>query len=347
MKFLIVKTSSLGDIIHTFPVVDYLRKKVPGCHIDWVVEEEYLELVRSHPRVTRVLPIATRRWRRALLQKRSFSELRQARSSLKETCYDAIFDLQGNTKSAFITANAKGLKKVGYSLSSAPEWLSCLATYERYHVSPELPIQHRYLSIVQQFFKDVQPFEPQGVELQLTLQENEKLASYRAGGQTRIMVAFASKWENKCLSLPTLVEFLKYVYEEEASVFYFVCGTDSEKRVADELASHFPESMVIQQPSIPLWQRMMSEMNLVVAVDSAALALCGTTKAPSFSFFGPTKASVYKPVGTQHQHFQGECPYGVSFTARCPRLRSCATGACLKSADASLIFKARALTSSQ
>jgi heptosyltransferase I len=74
-------------------------------------------------------------------------------------------------------------------------------------------------------------------------------------------------------------------------------------------------------------------MDRVIAVDSAALALCGTTSTPSFSFFGPTQASIYKPLGVQHHHFQGTCPYAMSFSARCPRLRSCKTGACLKQAS--------------
>ncbi|MGH2613553.1 MAG: glycosyltransferase family 9 protein, partial [Rhabdochlamydiaceae bacterium] len=284
--------------------------------------------------------LATRRWRRSLFQKNSFQELTQMISSLKKTIYDVIFDLQGNTKSAFLTQVAKASRKVGFGWASSPEWPNYFVTRERFDVDPHLPIQKRYLSVMQQFFKDTGPFEPKGVELQLSTQEQEKLASYRRNGeQSRIMVAFASKWENKCLSIPTLIQFLKHVYEQEKCFFYFVSGTVQEKKIADTLAHTFPQSIALQGLSFPLWQRLIGEMDLVIASDSAALALCGTTPTPSFSFFGPTKATVYKPIGHQHRHFQGECPYKLNFSARCPQLRSCKTGACLKTANPSAIFK--------
>lgn len=260
-------------------------------------------------------------------------------SSLKKTGYDVVFDLQGNTKSAFLTQVAKALRKVGFGWTSSPEWPNYFVTRERFEVAADLPIQKRYLSVVQQFFQDSEVFVPKGIELKLSPEEQEALASHRRLGRSRIMVAFASKWENKCLSISTLTEFLKHVYGEEKCYFYFVSGNSQEKKIADELMAHFPESCALQGLSFPLWQRLMGEMDLVIAVDSAALALCGTTGTPSFSFFGPTQASVYKPVGNHHRYFQGKCPYGVSFSARCPKLRTCKTGACLKGPQSAEILK--------
>src|SRR4030065_2966952 len=114
MNFLIIKTSSIGDIIHTFPVVEYLKTRFPGYSCDWIVEEEYAPLLKAHPNVNEVLTIATRKWRRSWFQKNSYTELRQAMTRLKNKSYDVIFDLQGNTKSAVLTYFAKGNQKVGY-----------------------------------------------------------------------------------------------------------------------------------------------------------------------------------------------------------------------------------------
>ncbi len=330
MNFLIVKTSSIGDIIQTFPVVQYLKARDPSCEIDWVVEEEYASLVSSHPDIATVYKVGSRRWRRHLFQKKSYQELIHFISTLKKKQYDAVFDLQGNTKSAFLTQIARGNHKVGFGWNSSPEWPNYFVTRERFEVSPELPIQQRYLSIVQQFFKDETPFTPHGVELHLTEQEAEELKRYLKQNRPSVMVAFASRWENKCLAQETLTEFLKQLYEKEKCLFYFVSGNQEEKKRADKLAEQFPESVSLEGLSFSLWQRVMGQMDLVIAVDSAALALCGTTSTPSFSFFGPTKASVYKPIGSHHHHYQGTCPYQESFAARCPRLRTCPTGACLK-----------------
>ncbi len=343
MDFLIIKTSSLGDIIQTFPVVEYLRKKNPTCAIDWVVEEEYASLVEAHPEIRHVYKIASRRWRRTLFHFRSFQEWTQALSSMKKTVYDAVFDLQGNTKSAVLTGLVKAPKKVGFGWKSAPEWPHYFVTNEKFEVSHELPIQQRYLSIIGQFFKDPLPFEPQGVQLRLSDEESQDLIFYKGLSPSsvsfRVMVAFSSKWDNKCLPLSTLKDFLHQIYLKEDCFFYFTSGNSQEKETANALAKQFPHSYSLPPLSFPLWQRLMREMNLVISVDSAALALCGTTSTPSFGLFGPTHAEVYKPRGEHHHHFQGTCPYQMDFKARCPRLRSCKTGACLKRADAGAIFK--------
>lgn len=338
MNFLIVKTSSIGDIIQTFPVVEYLKAKDPACTIDWVVEEEYQSLVQSHPGISQVLTMGSRRWRKKLFSRKSYQELKALIFALKKTKYDVVFDLQGNTKSAFLTQVACGARKVGFGWNSSPEWPNYFVTRERFEVMPDLPIQMRYLSVVQQFFKDEESFSIKGVQLQLTPHEEHELNSYKREGPKCIMVAFASKWDNKCLSLSTLIQFLKKVKTQENCFFYFVSGSLAEKKIADELSTLFPDSLALQGLSFPLWQRLMGLMDLVISVDSAALALCGTTRAPSFSFFGPTQGAVYKPLGSQHHHYQGSCPYKETFSARCPRLRTCKTGACLKSVSSQALF---------
>ena len=63
-RILIVKTSSLGDVVHNLPVASDIRRRFPDAHIDWVVEEPYTPLVRLHSAVRRVIPVALRRWRR-------------------------------------------------------------------------------------------------------------------------------------------------------------------------------------------------------------------------------------------------------------------------------------------
>lgn len=330
MKFLIVKTSSIGDIIQTFPVIEYLKACNPDCTIDWVVEEEYASLVKAHPGVSEVHVVATRRWKRSF----KLNELRHAINLLKKAAYDVVFDLQGNTKSALWTFFAKAPVKVGFGASSVPERPNLLVTNVKFDVAPDLPIQQRYLSVVQHYFKDESSFDFKGVQLRLTPEEEKALGAFQVIQEKKVMVAFSSKWENKRLSFETLLELLK----QEKCHYVFVCGTVEEKQVADKLAAHFPESSVVMGLSFPLWQRVMGEMDLVISADSAALALCGTTSTPSFSFFGPTKASVYKPLGDHHTHFQGSCPYDVKFAARCPRLRSCKTGACLKSAEGDVLF---------
>lgn len=325
-NFLIIRTSAIGDIVQTFPVVDYLKRRYPEAWIDWVVEESYAPLLKAHPDVDQVLAVQTQKWRRQLYLS---SEVSDFRKNLREKRYDAVFDLQGNTKSALFTFMARG-PKVGFGWQTVPEKANWFAA--SHHFDPPLngPIQLRYLSVVQSYFHDSSPFVPAEVLLKLTPQEESQLETFRQG-DLRILVAFGSKWENKRLSPATLKQFLDSIAEKYRPVFYFIGGTSRELAEAQELTERFaPQSVLIGKISLPLLQAVMREMSLVIAMDSAALHLCGTTKTPSFSIFGPSLATVYKPVGDQHIHIQGTCPYQRQFESRCPVLRSCPTGACIR-----------------
>ena len=83
MRLLLVKTSSLGDVIHNLPVVTDLLRQFPGAKIDWVVEAPFADIPRLHPGVDRVLPVAVRRWRKQLAQRRTWKEMRHFRQALR------------------------------------------------------------------------------------------------------------------------------------------------------------------------------------------------------------------------------------------------------------------------
>lgn len=131
---LLVKTSSMGDVIHNLPVVSDLRRHWPALAIDWVVEESFAELPRLHPGVRNVLPVAVRRWRRNLGQRQTWREMAAFRRRLRETCYDLVIDTQGLVKSALITRLADGLR-CGYDRSVAREPLAALA-YDCHYAIP-------------------------------------------------------------------------------------------------------------------------------------------------------------------------------------------------------------------
>jgi heptosyltransferase-1 len=119
-RILFVKTSSLGDIVHNCPAVSDAARHAPDAIIDWVVEESFAEIAALHASVRRVIPIALRRWRGALLSSRSWSEAAAFRDALRGERYDAVIDSQGLIKSALITAFARG-RRHGLDRSSARE----------------------------------------------------------------------------------------------------------------------------------------------------------------------------------------------------------------------------------
>ena len=117
MRILIVKTSSMGDVVHALPVVHDLRRAFPNIEIEWLVESSFAGIVRMHPGVNRVLPLNWRRWRRKLLDSDTWRAMRALRAQLRERPYDCVLDLQGLFKSAMWGRLAAG-PLVGYDSAS-------------------------------------------------------------------------------------------------------------------------------------------------------------------------------------------------------------------------------------
>ncbi len=102
MKILIVKLSSLGDVLHTLPVVHDIQSAIPNAQIDWVVEKSFAGVVRRCSGVNRVITCELRKWRKAILAKATMQAWHAFKLELQKTHYDAVIDLQGLTKSAVI-----------------------------------------------------------------------------------------------------------------------------------------------------------------------------------------------------------------------------------------------------
>jgi len=119
-RILLVKTSSLGDVIHNLPVASDIRAVMPDARIDWVVEESLAAIPPLHPAIDRVLPVALRRWRASFASRATRGEIRAFRASLQRVPYDAVIDTQGLLKSALVTWMARGTRH-GLDLASARE----------------------------------------------------------------------------------------------------------------------------------------------------------------------------------------------------------------------------------
>ena len=116
MKILLVRVSSLGDVLHNLPMVADILARHPAAQVDWVVEEGYVSLVRLNPRVRRVIPFALRRWRKNLGDRATRLEIKNFWRTLREERYDYVFDTQGLIKTGIIMACARlapGGKKIG------------------------------------------------------------------------------------------------------------------------------------------------------------------------------------------------------------------------------------------
>lgn len=146
-RILIVRTSSMGDLIHTLPAVSDIARHFPNVAVDWVAEEGFAEIPAWHPAVDQVIPVAMRRWRKAWFS----SQVRQERAAyirlLQERSYDAVIDSQGLLKSAALVALRARGPRHGLDWHSAREPAASLFYQHRHRVEPMQPAVHRYRSL--------------------------------------------------------------------------------------------------------------------------------------------------------------------------------------------------------
>jgi heptosyltransferase-1 len=125
VRVLIVKTSSMGDVVHALPAVSDMHAALPGLHVDWLVEAPFAAIPQLHAGVARVLPLAWRKWRKRLLAADTRAAMAALRAELRRERYDLVLDLQGLLKSVLWGLQARG-PLVGYDRASIREPLAAL-----------------------------------------------------------------------------------------------------------------------------------------------------------------------------------------------------------------------------
>ena len=145
LRALLIKTSSLGDLVHIMPALSDSVREVPGLEFDWVVEHGFADLCRWHSAVRNVIPVSMRRWRsdvRSLRLAAVAREMAASKRAIKAHRYDAVIDAQGLMKSAFLTRWALG-PKFGFDRNSAREGLAALAYDTAFAIAQDIDIVER------------------------------------------------------------------------------------------------------------------------------------------------------------------------------------------------------------
>ena len=136
-RVLIVKTSSMGDVVHALPAVSDMLRAIPGLQVDWLVEAPFAAIPRLHAGVARVLPLAWRKWRKRLFAADTRAAMAALRAELRREPYDLVLDLQGLLKSVLWGLQARG-PLAGYDRASIREPLAALFYSRRAAVSRQL-----------------------------------------------------------------------------------------------------------------------------------------------------------------------------------------------------------------
>lgn len=157
-RVLLIKTSSLGDVVHCLPAVSDMQRQVSDLTLDWVIEEQLSEIARLHPAVSRIIPVRLRQWRRRPLAGETRRAFAAFRRSVREKAYDRVIDAQGLIRSALLARIAAG-PHCGYDSKSVREPPASLFYDRRYPASVTLHAAERMRRLAAQAMGYERPAE--------------------------------------------------------------------------------------------------------------------------------------------------------------------------------------------
>ncbi len=304
-KILIVKLSSLGDVLHTLPIVWDLRNRLPHAQIDWIVEEAYAPLLKplettvTFRGIDRIIPLAMRRWRKSLWRLSTWYEFFAMRQMLQAVAYDVIIETQGLIKSALICALAK---KSDYAvvagLANATEY-SGYEPLARMFYTQAVQVPKRCHAIDRARWvmcsaldwrlirREDQPlqFYPVKWVKQLPFISMEELQQRADGSSTPYVVCFhatardAKRWAN-----PSWID-LGQALAKEGYRLVLPWGNAAEKRESESIASQIPGAIVPRAISIEEAYSLIGHAALIVGVDTGLTHLAAVLGKPTVEIY--------------------------------------------------------------
>jgi len=303
-RVLIVKTSSMGDVIHTLPALTDAKKACPDIIFDWVVEEGFAEIPAWHPAVDRVIPVAIRRWRKNIWATMGSTEWKQFRNQLRKHHYDLVIDAQGLLKSAWLTRLVKA-PTAGYDKKSVRESLAAFFYQHKYSVSKEL---HAVERIRQLFAQALNYPVPESARTNGPL--NAVRGTYGIDPQR-----FCSRTPEKANVVflhGTTRDDKHYpeVYWQQLAVqladrgfrVRMVWGSEQEQARAKRIAAQVPTVEVLPRLNIQGVAGVLAQANAVVAVDTGLGHLTAALGIPAVSLYGPTLPGLIGAYGDNQVH---------------------------------------------
>ena len=285
-KILFIKTSSLGDVIHNMPAVGEAQARVPGARIAWLVEEAYVGLVRLHPAVANVIPVAARRWRKAPFSAATWREIGERRRAIGAETYDAVIDTQGLLRTGILTRCARG-RRHGYGRRSIREPVAAMFYDVKHAVARDLHAIERN-RLLAGLALGYAPDGPPDYGL-----DRERL---REGNRPYAVLLHGTARPEKEWAPEDWIALGK-ILEARNIDLVLPWGNDREHARAAHLAANITKGRVADAMPLDRMARLIAGAQFIVGVDTGLVHLAAALGVPLVAIFAGSRPELTGPIG--------------------------------------------------
>jgi len=298
-RVLLIKLTSLGDLIHALPALSDAKDARPELEFDWVIDENFQEIARWHPAVKGVVTSNHRQWREALTHPATLGSMSHLIAGIRAVEYDLVIDAQGNFKTALLSMFARG-PRAGFDRHSVREWNAHLAYQRRFAVSKNAHAIERLRLLFAAALDYPVPASQPDFRLQ---RERFVKPKVDLPGEYLVFVHSAS-WKTKLWPEPHWEDLLKRSVQSGFKVLLPWGNSDEEAR-ARRLAIH-SGIQVLPRLSLSEMAYVLERARACVCMDTGLSHLIAALNVPSITLYGATDSGLIGASGRSQVHLRSD-----------------------------------------
>jgi len=281
MKIAIVKLSSLGDIVHSMVVLQFIKKNYPKSEIDWIVEKRFKGILENNPHINEIQQINLKSARESKSFLLFWKELRKIRKLGK---YDLVIDMQGLIKSALVARMIPSDMTLGFDKDSLRESLAAIFYNQKYKIDYAENVIERNLNLAGYALKF--SFNKEDViSKEVFLYPSQQFSfDHISSSKKNILLISGASYPAKSYSIEKFVELTKQI---DAN-FLTIWGSEKERIIANEIKQRSSTVEVLEELSLDGLISLISQVDLVIGSDTGPTHMAWALNIPSITLFGPT-----------------------------------------------------------
>ena len=323
VKILIVKPSSLGDVLHALPAMSLLRRHFPDASISWLVNDTFAGIVELFPGVDEIIVFRRQRWG----QLRHGFELAKFLLELRRRRFDLVIDFQGLFRSGFFTWVTGASRRIGFKAAREGA--------RRFYNDPVLlpaNLKHavdKNLFLVRSALEipESADFPELRIRPEFARKAMENLEEMGASGHPVLAVAPAARWESKTWPPEFFAATISEVLRQRPDTVVWLLGTLSERQIGDQIQRLCPTLTLHNQmgaTDLGTLVELLRRSHVMLTNDSGPMHIGAALKTPTVALFGPTSSELTGPYGEGHLVFAGQCEYRPCLQRACPlKIQTC------------------------